>query len=913
VLGGILVISMAVMAGIGFGVYQGYANDLVPPDEEIAKQPQGGARILDREGNLLYQYVDDASGLRDPVALEDISLYLVLATVAMEDTSFFDNPGINYKGLGAAAWDNLSPLSGRPGFLEGRGGSSITQQLVKNVYFTQEERSQRSIERKLKETIYALELTKRYSKNQIMEWYLNQISYGSIYVGAEAASQGYFSKPASQLTLAEAALLAAIPRCPSCYDPVNSHDAARNQRNVVLRRMFEEGFITSDALWEAAAPDFVLNPKPLNVYAPHFVFNVVEPWLESTFGPEAIKRDGLVVTTTLDRHWQDRAQAILEEEISAATYTQGNNGALVAIDPKTQQIVVYVGSRNYFNDGIQGRNDMAQAENSPGSAFKPVTYMTAMNNLGWGPGSQILNTSISIDDGSGTPFRPHGPIDNTGPMTIRNALGNSVNVTAVKAMMYAGVEEVKAQAKKMGLTNLDNKRIGPAFTTGGGDVKLIDLAYAYTVFPNLGKLKGVETIQDLPPGNRSYDPISVIKVTDRKGNVLYPLVNGQPKEDGPAILEEQVVSAEAAYFINDILADPQAECDVFGCGRLSIPDGRPFAAKTGTSSPYANSSATGDTWTFAYTPQLVVGNWFGNADNSPLAVAAFSTTVSFPIVQAFMAEYHADKPVEQFVPPDNALVRRKLCIVSNYPETPDCPRTGPEDWVAKSALPPEFQSDQPTPTATQAQAAEPGQPTPKPGGDDPLWERATIDVRTNKLASEFTPPDQAATRYFLILPADMPPFHREQAELFARSVGATVGTAPTERTSEADIAIAITSPANGTLVQGSVDIFGRARSSGFESYRLEYSNVGDPNRWLPITGSNQPVPDGLLGTWNIGNNAPGFYAIRLVVVDRQFGEVSTLIHVVVTAPVEPPKTPPPTTPVVQPPGNGPGRPRPDFD
>jgi membrane peptidoglycan carboxypeptidase len=909
VLGGFAVISIAVMAGIGFGVYESYANDLVPPDEEIAKQPQGGALILDRNGKKLYQYVDDASGLRDPVPLDQMSFYLVLATVAMEDTSFFDNPGINYNGLAAAAWDNLSPLSDRPGFLEGRGGSSITQQLVKNVYFTREERSERSISRKLKETIYALELTKRYDKNQIMEWYLNQISYGSIFVGAQAASHGYFNKDAKDLTLGEAALLAAIPRCPSCYDPVNSHDAARNQRNVVLRRMYEEGFITPDQLWAAAIPDFTLNQQPLNVEAPHFVFNYVEPWLESTFGPDSIKRDGLIVTTTLDLDWQFRAQDILRDEINSAAYTQGHNGALVAIDPKTEQVIVYVGSLDYENDEIQGRNDMAQAENSPGSSFKPVTYATAMNNLGWGPGSMILNTALSIDDGSGTPFRPHGPGGFIGPMTIREALANSINVTAVKAMMYAGVDEVKAQAKKMGLTNLDDKRVGPAFTTGGGDVRLIDLAYAYTVFPNLGKLKGVPTTLDLPPGNRTLDPISVLKVTDRKGNVLYPLdPNGQPKEDGPDVQEEQVLSPEAAYFVSDILADPQAECRTFGCNSLSIPDNRPLAAKTGTSAPYANSSATGDTWTFAYTPQIVVGNWFGNADNSPLAVAAFSTTVSWPIVRAFMTAYHADKPIEQFQQPEG-LVKAQVCVVSGYKPTSDCPRLTPLDYLAKSALPPELQGGPTTPTNTP-QGQQPGQ---KQGGDDPMWERVVIDKRSNKLASEITPPEQMAYRYFLTLPADTPPFQRQQAEEWARIVGGAVGAAPTERTTEADIPIAITSPANGTVVQGSVDIFGRARSAGFESYRLEYSSVADPNRWLPITSSNQPVIDGLLGTWNIGNNIePGFYAIRLTIVDRERGEVSTLIHVVVTAQPEPPKTAPPSTPIATPPGNGPGRPRPGF-
>ncbi|MCI0890530.1 MAG: penicillin-binding protein, partial [Chloroflexi bacterium] len=295
VLGGLFVIGLAVVGGVSYGIYRSYTDDLVTPDVEIAKLPLGGAEIRDRNGNFLYEFFDDTTGLRKYVPGDQMSLYLIGATIAAEDASFMDNPGVNLRGLTAAALDNFSPFGDATGFLEGRGGSSITQQLVKNIYFTPEERTERSIKRKLKETAIAIELTRDYSKDQILEWYLNLISYGNVFIGVEAAAEGYFDTTAKDLTLPQAAMLAAIPSCPSCYDPINEPEAAVAQRNVVLRRMYEEGYIGSLSELRAAqdAPlDVELQPFPVS--APHFVFNVVRPELERLFGEEAVRRDGLI-------------------------------------------------------------------------------------------------------------------------------------------------------------------------------------------------------------------------------------------------------------------------------------------------------------------------------------------------------------------------------------------------------------------------------------------------------------------------------------------------------------------------------------------------------------------------------------------------------------------------------------------
>jgi len=850
VLAGIGIGAIAAMAATTYVVYQSYADDLVPPDEQIAKLPSGGARILDRNGQPLYEYLDDASGLRDPVPLSDISLYLVAATIATEDSSFKTNPGVNYKGLLGAAWDNFSPLGGTPGFLEGRGGSSITQQLVKNIYFTQEERQERSIKRKIKETVYAIELTNRYSKEQIMEWYLNQISYGSVFVGAQAASQGYFGKNAKDLTIAEAALLAAIPSCPPCYDPVNEPEAALGQRKNVLYRMYEEHYLTSEQFWQAAAEPIVISPHRFDVQAPHFVFNVVQPQLEQLFGTEALKRDGLVVYTTLDMDWQRRAEDILEARIQEYEGTAGgHNGAGVAIDPKTAEILVYIGSRDYFNDEILGQNDMADALNSPGSSFKPFTYITAFMNLGWGPGTLVLDAPIPSKYWDGT-NPPRNPVAHSGPITLRNALGNSLNIPAVKVILSVGVEKVIEQGKRMGITSLDGGQFGPSLTVGGVDVKLIDMVYGYTAFPNLGILKGIETTVARPPGNRALDPISILRVEDRAGNILYPIVDGQPVQE-PVPQEVRVAPAQEAFMINSILSDPNAHCLTYGCGGLTIP-GRPIGMKTGTSEPYDQIGLIGETWTFGFTPQLVFGTWFGNADNEPMANIS-SYYVSARATRDFMIAYHEGRPVEEFQNP-GGLARASTCVPSGLRPTPACPITSPEDWLVQA-----------------------------PAEDDNWWQLERIDIRTGEPATNKTPERFVRERRILRIPEGLPEFQRDEALAWQFVIAAAQPppeTNPPDGPGGGDVAIV--SPIESDRIEGITPIAGSATSDEFESYRLEYRSDAD-NEWTLISRSVVPVSDDTLGSWDTRGLPTGAYTLRLVVTDADDGELAADVHVVLVS------------------------------
>jgi len=861
VLTALVMFGVGATAVAGLVIYQRYADELVPPEEAISQLPSGGAKIFDRSGRLLYEYVDDFSGLRQPVPLEEVSQYVIDATIATEDDTFYDNPGVNIRGLMRAAYENFFP-GAAPGFLEGSGGSSITQQLVKNVYIPQEERQKRSIPRKLKETVYALELSRRYSKDQILEWYLNQISYGGLYNGIEAAAQGYFGKHASDLNLQEAALLAGIPASPKAYDPINSSDTALWRRNWVLGRMAEEGYVTKEEAYLAALTPLDLTPQRFPIEAPHWVLNYIEPELEQLFGREALLRGGLHVYTTLDLELQKRAEAILEEWISAfEASSDGHNGALVAMDPNTAEILVYVGSRDYFRDDILGRNDMAQAVNSPGSAFKPFTYVTAFMELGWGPGTLILDTPVSFREMDGDVFTPRNPAgDFKGPITVRNALGSSLNIPAFKTILYTGVSNVVQVAKKMGITSLDDRQFGPSLTIGGVDVSVVDMVYGYSVFANEGVMKGVPTTAARPEGNRGLDPVSILRVENLQGEVLYPLTFNEG-QTGPKLAEERIVPETYAYLISDILSDPQAQCMTFGCGGLSID--RPMAVKTGTSEPYEELRAIGDTWALGYTPDLVAGVWAGNADNAPM-VNISSTSISWRSLRDFMLAGHEGKPARWFERPAG-LVEASVCVPSGLKPGPLCGKTTPPDLFVGESLPEK---------------------------EDDWWQPVKIDMRNGLLASERTPPQFIAERVALVIPDDLPQFAKEQAEEWAKVLEG--GAAPSEESSAENVLLAIDSPRAGSTVRGAVQVSGRAESPDFVGYRLEYGRGSAPEEWTVIVRSDAPVTGGVLGLWDTVTLSSGTYTLRLAVEDAQRGELRTFVTVKVKHVISPPALPTPT-------------------
>jgi membrane peptidoglycan carboxypeptidase len=831
-LGALLLGSATAAAAVGLAIYLSYTGELLPPDEVLAKQPSGGAKIYDRDGRLLYEFVDDLSGLRHPVPLSEVSPWLIDATIATEDADFYSNPGINVRGLVRAAYENFFP--GQLGLLQGSGGSSITQQLVKNVYIPETERSQRSVPRKIKETVYALELTRRYEKDQILEWYLNQIPYGGLYYGVEAASQGYFGKSANELTLAEAALLAGIPASPARYDPINNPDEAIERRAQVLDLMLKRDKVSIEEAYFAKLELLKLAPQRFPIEAAHFVLGYVQPQLEELLGREAVYRGGLRVTTSLDLDLQSEAEAALERWISEFEASSGgHNGSLVAIDPNTGEILAFVGSRDYFRDDILGRNNMALAENSPGSAFKPFTYLTAFMELGWGPGTLVLDTPVSYPEPDGSTFSPRNPRgDFKGPITIRQALGNSLNVPAFKVAMAAGVENIVRVGKQMGITTLTGY-YGPSITIGGVDVNVLDMTFGYSVFANNGLMKGMPSILGLPEGERLLDPIAILKVEDSKGEVVFE----------PERREERIVPAEYTYLVTDILSDPQAQCATFGCGGLNV--GRTAAIKTGTSEPYENSHAIGDTWALGYTRDLAVGVWAGNADNSPM-VNITSTSISWRALRDFMQAALEGVPDRGFERPEG-VVSATVCVPSGKLPSKYCGKTT-QDIFAADGLPKE---------------------------EDNWWQPIKVDSRNGLLATSRTPRQYVQERVFIVLPEDIQGVSREQAEEWAQALG--VALAPAEEsplgpeTPQGAPGVSIDWPPANATVKGSVAIRGSADTAGFRSYRLEYGAGSQPQRWTAIERSAVPVTDGVLGTLDTNDLEPGVYSIRLVVQDETRG------------------------------------------
>ena len=878
---------VTVIAAVGGGViygktkYDNFVSGVVPPAELIDQLSRGGARIYDRNGVLLYEFVDPLSGLRRPVPFDEISEYLVNATVATEDRDFWTNNGLNLRGLTRAAWENFSPFGGQ--VFEGSGGSSLTQQLAKNVYIRFEERAIRSVERKLKEAAIAIELTQLYEKTQILEWYMNSISYGSIYTGVEAAAQGYFDKTAADLTLAEAALLAGIPQQPSLYNPflnLNSDGelvgAAKARQRQVLSFMVATGYITRAEADVAAVEQITFKTGRFDIEAAHFVLGRVAQEIEARFGPRAIFDDGLEVFTTLDLTLQKEGEAILEQWIAEfEERSDGHNGALFAIDPKTGQIIVYIGSRDYFRDDIEGRNDNIVAENSPGSTLKPFTYMTAFMQ-GWSTGTGIIDMPYQIIDAA--TGKPSGPRNfNTGDCVIVGdcrfqgvvaanlALGNSLNTPAFKAILFAGVDNVIRVLKEVGFTTLDNPLgYGPSLTLGGGEITLEDIVFANSVLANQGIMRGQEVLTPFDPGERTLEPVALLRVTDADGTTLYQF-------DQPT--ERRVIASNFVYLVTSVLSNGNNQCLTFGaCGALALP-GRASAVKTGTSEPFENDlRQIGDTWAVGYTPDLVAGVWAGNADNSPM-VNIVSTSISWRSWRDFMVKAHDYLEIEpsRFVRPSSGLVSRELCWPSGKLPSDLCPNINRYTGLFASDV---LRGDAESLTALQ----------------DDWWQLVQIDTRTGLLAAPTTPAAFVSEELRLVLPRDEI-FLKDAAgeeiavwgglDDWAARHGISALMAPTEESVTASTLLLVISPVATQTVNGVVSVLGRAASEDFVSYAVDWSRAEAPDVWITLWSSTTQVEDGVLALWDSRNVPNSSYTLRVTLTDSKRGELRFTVPVVV--------------------------------
>lgn len=528
--------------------------------------------FYDRNGKLLYRLYEGRN--RTLVTLNEIPKFLIEATIATEDKNFYHHFGFDPVAVVRATYANI---------VEGRreGASTITQQLIKNSLLSPE----KTFQRKFKELILAFWAERVYSKNEILQMYFNETPYGGPTWGIEAAAQTYFGKSTKDLTLSESAFLAGLPASPTEFSPYGSRpELAKDRQTLVLTRMMEEGYITEEERNNAASEELQLKPPINNILAPHFVF-FVKDYLSQKYGNRVVSQGGLKVTTTLDLSLQEDVEKIVRESIDSLAGLNVKNGAAMVTDPRTGQILSMVGSRDYYYPGF-GNFNAATALRQPGSSIKPITYATAFKK-GFSPGNTILDTPVTFKNAWGSPYTPVN-YDGTfkGPVSIRTALGSSLNIPAVKLLATVGLDSMIQTARDMGITTFtDTKNYGLSLTLGGGATKMVEMMGVYGTLSQMGTLN---------------PPTPIIKLTDSSGNTLE-----EYKPSGRNVLEDGI-----AYLVTDILSDNEARRLAFGPNSLlNIPG---IAVKTGT------SDNKRDNWTFGYSPDFVVGVWVGNPDNSPM-------------------------------------------------------------------------------------------------------------------------------------------------------------------------------------------------------------------------------------------------------------------------------------------------------
>ena len=614
-------ILLAIAAGGVFVAWAFFAS--VPAVDTIENRIVGeSTKIYDRTGEVLL-YDVHGTMRRTEVPLDAISPYIRNASVAIEDDSFYQHKGFRPLSFLRAVLVNLRLIPG----IVGQGGSTITQQVVKNTLLTQD----KTLIRKAKEIVLAMKLEHIATKDEILTIYLNETSYGGTIYGVEEATQYFFGKPAKDVTIAEAAYIAALPQAPTRYSPYgNRREELEGRKNLVLSRMRYLGYINEEEYATASSEEVTFRPQSdSGIKAPHFVFYVLE-YLEEKYGADLVAQGGLRVVTSLDWELQLKAEEIVNRRaLENEKNFNAENAGLVAVDPKTGQVLVMVGSRGYFDEDIDGKVNVALAKRQPGSSFKPFVYATAFEK-GYTPETVVFDvptqfsTACSVSDvlNSEPPCYSPGNYDGSfkGPMTLRNALAQSQNIPAVKTLYLAGIPESIETARDMGISTLeDQDRYGLTLVLGGGEVTLLDITSAYSVFANEG-------IRNASTG--------VLSVEDSKGEVL----ESYEKH------EIRALDPQVARLVNDVLSDNNARTPAFGANSPLHFPGHDVAAKTGTTNDYR------DVWIVGYTPSISVGAWGGNNDNTPLERRVASFVIA-PLWNEFMTLAIEKYSSGEFTPP----------------------------------------------------------------------------------------------------------------------------------------------------------------------------------------------------------------------------------------------------------------------
>ncbi len=756
---------IGIIALFSIWLYEWAFTDLPSAKIDFAHLPSGSMRITDRTRQLLYESLPAEGGRHSALPLAKIPLALQQATIATEDATFYQNNGIDLAGILRAAWINLS------GGQTLAGGSTITQQVARTILLSPTERADRSLRRKLRESILAMELTKKYPKETILELYLNQTYYGGMAYGVEAASQTYFGKPVEQLDLAECALLAGLPQSPARYDPYSDVQSATERRAVVLSLMQKTGYITSEQRDQAEREAISLTTTPYPMSAPHFDL-WVRAQVEQMLSPQQIEQaHGLTVQTTLDYHAQQAAEQAVQQQLQQLKQkgNQGigynvNNAAVVALQPQTGAILAMVGSPNFEDQASHGSINMALAPRQPGSALKPFIYAAAFDPTRahpWTAATMILDVTHHFVTHDGKAYTPQNyDAQEHGPVPARQALASSLNIPAVLTLQEVSIPTFFKFASELGINSFgDPNQYDLSLALGGGEVRLMDLTAAYGALAN---------------GGYRVNPYAIEEIRDSQGNILY---------QHTAPTAHRVMDERVAWVITDILSDDSARQLGFSAHSTLNLD-RPAAVKTGTTTNFH------DNWTLGYTPDLVVGVWVGNASHEAMREVN-GLTGAAPIWHQTMREILSGTPARAFQRPEG-ITATEVCSLSGLLPTSACPYRRME-WFL---------------TGTVPQAM------------DNLYQTISVDKRTGKIVS---PPCSAAQCDQITL-LNLPPIaqnwaHDHSIRLLSDLAGGS--NAPLASDSEPVAAISLRSPSPQTsyIINSGLPL---------SSQKLEVEAVADP-------------------------------------------------------------------------------------
>ena len=877
-LGSIFIFIVVGILTLSFLIFQYFriASDLPSVDDLRQRASQfETTRIYDRNGNLIYEILDPNAGRRTYTSLDNISPYIIASTIAVEDKDFYTNPGFDPWGIMRALWQNYT--SGEVV----SGASTITQQLARTLILSPEERSQITTRRKAREIVLAAEITRKFSKDEILELYLNEIYYGNIAYGIEAAAETYFNTTADQLNLAQATFLAGLPQSPAIYDIFTNREATLLRHQDVLNLVYqlsqERGCIAINqsavpicvTLNEAVAAsqeieEYPFARRPVNMPFPHWV-NFIRAQLEAQFDPQTIYRSGFRVYTTLDPELQNYAQSAVKQQVDQLQANEATDGALIAIKPSTGEILAMIGSPDFFNEEIDGQVNMAVAPRQPGSSIKPITY-TAAFEKGWTPATLIWDVPSEFPP-SGNPEDtrdPYKPVNYDGkfhgPVLARTALGSSYNVPAVKVLDFVGIydnpdtpekEGLVAFAERMGITTLTREDYGLALTLGGGDVSLLELTGAFAIFAN---------------GGERQAPFAITRIEDHNGELVF---EHQPKG-------EQVIRADHAYLISDILSDNSARTPAFGSNSVLR---LPFraAVKTGTTNDFR------DNWTLGYTPELAIGVWIGNADYTPMrnisgvtgAAPLWSNVMQWEINRSF-----GGNP-SNFTRPDT-IEEHTICAVSGTKPSGRCPSEKSEIF---------------------AQGQPPLQET------EDLWREIEVDTWTNLRAgsacSEFT--EQKLTLNVNEKWAKEWITEKEDGRSWAEGLGFKdpIIFTPTRecRGDDPRPTIVFVGLNDGMNVTSSpLEIYAVVSATkNFDRFRLQYGVGNNPSKWVTLLTSNDEMkqPEKLI-TWDVYEADAARITLRIYVYSTRDTFAEKRIHINLDVPTQTPTVTPTITQTPEP-------------